>query len=108
MLPKFERIGSDRFNEIIEQGRTVRSNVLYTRFEQNTEKRFAVVIPKKLEKSAVKRHFFKRRIFASLAKVKDSFPDGDYIIFATPEVKGVAGQLLDTVLEDLGKKVAVR
>jgi len=108
MLPKIQRIGTDRFGEIMKNGRTVRSSVLYTRFEPNTIKRFAVSVPKKVEKSAVKRHFIKRRVMAAIREESVHFPSGDYIIFVTSEMKGSTLPVLKELLEDLGKRVALR
>lgn len=108
MLPKIQRIGTDRFAEIMKNGRTVRSSVLYTRFEPNTTKRFAVAVPKKVEKSAVKRHFLKRRIMEALREESVHFPVADYIVFVTEEIKGSSPEIIHSVLADLGKRVALR
>lgn len=106
MLPKKERIKTVRFNELIKEGKTVRSNVLYLKFLPNEILRFAVVIPKKIVKSAVHRHLLKRRIMASLENNKESFPVADYLIFITEQMLGNRGTVLDSIIKDLALKVA--
>jgi len=108
MLPKIQRIGTDRFGEIMKNGRTVRSSVLYTRFEPNTDKRFAVAVSKKVEKSAFKRHFIKRKVMEALREESVHYPDGDYIIFVTKEMAGSTLPIIKELVEDLGKRVALR
>ena len=107
MLSKQDRINTERFREIIENGKNVRSSVIFTKFLPNKDNsRFAVSVPKKVIKGAIERHLLKRRIMASLRRKKDVFPNGDYIVFATEHIIGSRGAVLDTIIEDLAGKVA--
>ena len=106
MLPKKDRITTERFKEIMDSGKTVRSAILYTKFLPNEKHRFAVSIPKKIVKSAVNRHLIKRRIISSISNNWESFPPADYIVFATEQVVGSQGSVLDQIVKDLSEKVA--
>lgn len=106
MFSKKERINTERFTEIIQLGNTIRSTALYIKFIPGEQKRFAVVVPKKLEKGAVGRHLLKRRIAASLKKHTDLFPNADYIVFASEGIKGAQGATLDVIIQELAAKVA--
>ncbi|MDA8611254.1 ribonuclease P protein component [Candidatus Pacebacteria bacterium] len=106
MLSKRDRITTERFKDIIENGKTVRSAVLYTKLLPNKIHRFSVVVPKKVVKSAVRRNLLKRKIVASISNNWENFVPADYIIFATEQVIGSNGVVLDNIIKDLAEKVA--
>ena len=106
MLPKKDRITTERFKNIMETGKTVRSAILHTKFLPNEKHRFAISVPKKVVKSAVNRHLLKRRIISSISNNWEIFPPADYIIFATDKVVGSQGSVLDQIIKDLAEKVA--
>ena len=83
MFKKTKRITTTRFNEIMKTSRVVRGDVLYVRFAEviTDASRFAVVIPKKIIKSSVKRHVVKRKISHILKSFENKFPAHDYIFF---------------------------
>lgn len=85
MLPKTQRISTKRFGEIMASGRNINAGGFYFKTLNNDFLRFAVAIPKKVAKSAIKRHLLKRRIFNVVKENKDIFPIADYIIFANKE-----------------------
>lgn len=115
MLPKAKRLGTDRFREIIKEGKTARTEVVYIKFlSKNTknkdseEPRFAVSVPKKLVKSAVKRHLIKRRMMVALGYNYDRFPKGgDYILFVTEKIMGAHGNVLDSIIKNVAKKIII-
>jgi len=86
MLPKSERLDTKRFDEIIASGRNINAGAFYFKALNNDSLRFAVVISKKVSKSAIKRHFLKRRVFNSIKENKALFPPADYIVFANKEI----------------------
>jgi len=83
MFKKNKRISTTLFNEILKNSRSVRGDILYARFANNSleESRFAVVVPKKIIKGSVKRHILKRRISHILKEFEEEFPTKDYIFF---------------------------
>jgi ribonuclease P protein component len=85
MLPKSERLDTKRFNEIIASGRNINAGGFYVKFLDGDDIKFAVAVSKKVTKSAVKRHFIKRRVFGALVNVKKLFPSGHYIVFINKE-----------------------
>lgn len=90
----------------MEEGKTVRSAVLYTKFLPNEKHRFAVSVPKKIVKTAVGRHLLKRKIISSISNNWNNFPPADYIVFATEQVIGSQGKVMDEIINDLSRKVA--
>lgn len=106
MLSKKDRIKTERFEEIIKNGKTIHSSLLYTKFLPNKKQRFAVSVPKKIVKTAVGRHFLKRRIMCSVYNNKNKFPFADYIIFVKPQFVGTQKIEFDKIIEELAKKVA--
>jgi ribonuclease P protein component len=85
MLPKSERLDTKRFNEIIASGRNINAGGFYIKFLSSEKARFAVVVSKKITKSAIKRHFIKRKVFNVLREIKQVFPVSDYIVFVGKE-----------------------
>jgi len=109
MFQKKERITSDRFKEIIDLNRTFHADLLYARFGENNldYSRFSVVVPKKVEKLSIKRHFLKRKINASLKELKGQFKKGDYLVFAKESIKGKLFKDINASVEDLSKRANV-
>jgi ribonuclease P protein component len=85
MLPKVQRINTNRFNEIITSGKNINAGGFYFKVLPCEEMRFAVVVPKKICKNAVKRHFIKRRVFNAIKENKVLFPTADYLVFVNKE-----------------------
>ena len=64
MLAKKNRLDKKLFDQVFENGRTYHSNSLYLKLmELPNEKKFSVVVPKKVVKGAVRRIFLKRKIY---------------------------------------------
>ena len=69
MLPRSQRITTELFPAILARGETVHSAHFYLRllkFPTNTLSAFSVVVPKKIETTAVRRNQAKRRIVSLL------------------------------------------
>ncbi|PIP87444.1 ribonuclease P protein component [Candidatus Campbellbacteria bacterium CG22_combo_CG10-13_8_21_14_all_36_13] len=84
MLSKDKKLNKDLFNKVFSTGKTIHGETLYIKFTKNNNetKRFAVVVPKKVEKMAVKRVFLKRKIFNVLKDIYNNIkPNIDCIIF---------------------------
>ncbi len=86
MLPKDQRIDTKRFNEVIASGKNISAGAFYFKTLNNDKSRFAVVVSKKVTKSAIRRHLIKRRVFHAIKENKDLFPVADYIVFATKDI----------------------
>lgn len=100
MLSKKQRIDTKRFNEIITSGRNIGSGAIYFKFLPNEISRFAVVVSKKVAKSAIKRHFIKRRLFKAIKGNFESFPVGDYIVFANKNILDMEYSEINNLLRD--------
>lgn len=91
MLPKIQKIHLDKeFNEIFKTGRSAYGRFLGVKIKENKLEysRFAVLLGLKVEKSAVKRHFLKRRLFKILKENQNSLNFfGDCVIIALPTIK---------------------
>lgn len=105
MLPKKERLNTKRFDEIIASGKNISAGAFYLKALNNDSARFAVVVPKKVSKNAIKRHFLKRRVFNSIAKNKAFFPAGDYIVFGNKEILDLKPNQIDEAIKNLAQKV---
>jgi ribonuclease P protein component len=106
MLPKNERLTTEEFETIIASGKVVRNEIAHVKFLPSAGKKFAVAVPKKIIKTSVMRHFMKRRIYSALRECKDTFPNGQYIIFVTKELVAAPKETFKEVLESLAQKVA--
>jgi len=87
MFSKKNRIPRIDIENIIKKGQNLDSGLFYLKFTvNNVEKpRFSVIVSKKVAKSSVKRHLFKRRF---INQVKEhSFKNGDYVFFLKKEAQ---------------------
>jgi ribonuclease P protein component len=106
MLPKKKRLDTKRFDEIIASGRNISAGAFYLKALKSDTLRFAVVIPKKMAKSAIKRHLLKRRVFNSIKENKTLFPSGDYIVFANKEVTEMDMSQITENIKNMAQKLA--
>lgn len=108
MLPKTQRISTKRFGEIMTSGKNISVGGFYLKVLDGPLPRFAVAVPKKVAKSAIRRHLLKRRVFNILRLNKNLFPAGDYIIFANKEaVEMTPEQTLESI-KNMAQKVAYK
>lgn len=108
MLPKSERLDTKRFDEIIASGRNINAGGFYFKALNNDFLRFAVVVPKKVSKSAIKRHFLKRKIFNIIKENKGLFPVADYIIFLNKEILDMTNDQIVENIKNMAQKLATR
>lgn len=106
MLPKTSRINTVRFNEIIKSGKNIGFGPFYLKLLPNQEARFAVVVPKKIVKGAIKRHFIKRRVFNALKIYKNLFPSSDYVVFVNKEALDLSALEVSEKIKEIANKVA--
>ncbi len=67
--------------------------------------RFAVAVPKKVAKNAIKRHFLKRRVFNIVKENKALFPVADYIIFVNKEALLLNKAQMEEAIKIMAQKV---
>lgn len=106
MLPKSERLDTKRFDEIIASGRNINAGGFYFKALSNDETRFSVVIPKKVLKSAIKRHFLKRKMYKFIKENKDLFPSSDYILFVNKDILNMNDEQILENIKNTAKKLA--
>lgn len=106
MLPKQERLTTAEFDNVLANGRVVRNELLHLKYVVSQEKKFAVVVSKKIVKTSIMRHFVKRKIFNVLKKEKEVFPNGQFVIFVSKEILTADFDTITQVLRALSQKVA--
>jgi len=106
MLPKSERLDTKRFDEIIASGRNINAGGFYFKALNNDSSRFAVVVPKKVLKSAIKRHLLKRKIYRFIKENKDIFPASDYILFVNKDILTMNDSQIVENIQNTAKKLA--
>ena len=82
MFSKKQRVNSVLFSLTFNQGKKIHSDgffIAYKDAPDHTPARFSVVVPKKVEKSAVRRNKFKRKAFAYIKKL-DLPEHGVYVV----------------------------
>lgn len=87
MLPKKERLNRAAFNRFFAAGKRIHSPHLQIVWAQHPTFHASVVVPKKIEKSAVGRNRIRRRIYAILSRYKHEVGvKGVYIVLVKPGV----------------------
>lgn len=95
------------FERVFKTGRSLYGRFLGVKMVRNNLKfsRFGVILGLKIEKSAVKRHLLKRRIFKVIAELQPKllFP-ADYVIIALPAIKEASfSELRQEIINILSK-----
>lgn len=102
---RFHSRGGVRY--VYQNGKTIRSPKMSLVFAENKKgfTRFAVIVSKKVEKSAVKRNFIRRRVYEALRKNIELIPkkvDYLFVVYSKEigempfsELEGVLGQLVE-------------
>lgn len=106
MFKKSDRLTTQEFQAVIDNGKTVRIDTAHLKYLPTETKKFAVAVPKKIVKTSVGRHLVKRRIFAALKVHKEHFPVGHYILFASKELVDANLQTLESIIGSLAERVA--
>jgi ribonuclease P protein component len=84
MLPKKSRIDTKLIEKIFKTGTFVGSGALGLKYfldNTNTPPRVSFVVPKKIEKRAVRRNYLKRRGYLILEKYFNEIPNGFFGVF---------------------------
>jgi ribonuclease P protein component len=109
--------GYNALNFVYKQGRTARSSICLLRYAANprrTDCRIAVVVSKKVAKSAVQRNRIRRRIYAQIETGAGSLPAYDLVFtvlavnileFSEKDIKNTISQLLQTASIEAVDKV---
>jgi len=88
MLPKKERLTSKMFDRFFSSGRRYNSDLWQIVFTPGDQFQAAVVVGKKVNKSAVKRNKIRRQIYNLLYRFKmDHNLKGSYLILTKPTIK---------------------
>lgn len=106
---RFHSRGGVRY--VYQKGKTIRSPKMSLVYTKNTRgfTRIAVVISKKIEKSAVKRNRVRRRVYEAIRLNIDNFPKAtDYVfVVFSREVKKMEFSELEKLLDELVEEVRV-
>lgn len=106
MFSRTKRLTTDAFDSVFKTGRSVHFPFFNIRFVKNdTDKRFAVAISKKVIKSSVGRHLLKRQIMNLLKKEESELPSGHFIFFVKKELMMIDKKEFKSVLKDSLKNV---
>lgn len=83
MFNKRQRVDRNSFDSIMSTGKRVSSGLFLIRIKDNylPLPRFAVVVSKKISKSAVKRHFVKRKFVSAIKGQINLFEPGKDFVF---------------------------
>lgn len=94
MFSKKNRIKTDKINKLLSQKKFISNDYYIFKISEkttNNKANFAVIVSKKVEKSAVKRHLIKRRILNSLKEIslEKKFQNKDFLIIVRPQVSKI-------------------
>jgi len=84
MLPRKYRASRISIEDVIKNGTIVSADFIYAKISRGVTKNtnFAVVVPKKTEKTSVGRHLIKRRVNSVIENYIENLPDlGKTIVF---------------------------
>lgn len=87
MLKRSERLNRAQFTEFGRQGKRFHAEALTISFTPHTRFHGAVVISKKVAKSAVRRNKLRRQVYALLAQAKQSGRSGVFVCVLKPEAE---------------------
>lgn len=91
MLPGSQKLHLNKdFDQVFKTGRSLYGRFLGVKVLKNQlkEHRFAIILGLKIDKSAVKRHYYKRRLFNLVAVFSPKLPFPlDCVIIALPALK---------------------
>ncbi|KKT45125.1 MAG: hypothetical protein UW34_C0005G0011 [Parcubacteria group bacterium GW2011_GWA2_44_15] len=111
MIPSSRKVGKDLFETLMKKGRSFTSESLNVRILAVTggqPARFSVVVAKKMEKSAVQRNKYKRRVYSLLRPFLDKVQPGSVCaLFLKKKVGKGDLSLLNTEIKTFFKKFAL-
>lgn len=94
MFPKQHRINSVLFSSVFQTGKKIHSDGFFISYKQGPEfepARFACVVPKKVEKSAVRRNRYKRKALHHIKKL--DLPKTGVYVLVYKKLKAPFGEL---------------
>lgn len=104
MLKRSERLNRQQFSELGRNGKRFHSDVATISFTKHTNFHAAVVVSKKVSKSAVVRNTFRRRVYALLYQAKQKGQIGVFVVVIKPEAKTVSRAVFkETITELIGR-----
>lgn len=102
MLPKKKRLTTEAFNRFFRAGRRIHTPHLTLIHTPEGEFHGAVVVGKKVFKSAVKRNRLRRQLYAAVYRTYVRTPlSGTFIVIVKPAAHDVDAHLLTAELQDL-------
>lgn len=103
MLSKKYRLTSSEVKYILEKTKDLKKSLFFSvkkLLNESKNDRFCVITPKKVFKTAVHRHFIKRKIYSLLKINSQKDKHYDYIIFVNNDIKD---QRIEKIKEELAK-----
>jgi ribonuclease P protein component len=107
MLPRRRKVSRKLFSTIIGRGKSLHSSHLSLKITSasDEESKLSVTIPKKIEKSAVKRNTLKRKVYRVLQEYIDLIPPHNAgVFFAKPGIHQDSVEAIRTQVKELLKK----
>jgi ribonuclease P protein component len=107
MFSKKYRLNSQDFDEVFGGGQKVFNKNFLLKHKDNNwgHSRFAVAVPKKQIKSAIKRHLLKRRFFAAIKETNFDEFNKDFVFILNQSLLSVEYNDLTEGLKELKNKL---
>lgn len=104
MIPYINRFhGHNSLSYVYKNGQTIKSQLIILRFIKNSHRnnsRVAVVVSKKIFKSAVKRNRIRRRVYECIRPKLNYFNDSYDIVFVI-----ISGDILNTSYKEINNQI---
>ena len=112
MLRSSHRVGRESFAEVMKGGYKISTPLFLVRYIKNNDRTFrcSAVVSKKIEKTAVNRNNFRRRVYHAVHEIiKDGpFPKAHTVIFfARVSLKKISFESLKSEIKDILGKTAL-
>jgi ribonuclease P protein component len=103
MFKKCLRLNTSDFMEVFNFGKTIKRPLFLIKTKSNNLpfSRFAVVVSKKISKSAVERNHIRRRFMSALKDIVLDIPVSDYVFILNSGVKDIQYKDLISNLKDI-------
>lgn len=101
MLKRSERLNRQQFSELGRSGKRFHCDVATISFTKHGHFHAAVVVSKKVSKSAVTRNTFRRRVYALLYQAKLAGQTGVFVVVVKPEAGAVSRAVFKETITDL-------
>ena len=101
MLKKKERLNREAFNRFFAAGTRLHSPFLQIVYTPHEELHASVVVPKKIERLAVRRNKIRRRIYDILRRTLHGRRGGIYIVIVKPGVQSPSYEALKAEISNI-------